>query len=251
MLHILQVTDCHLSEDPSATLLGVRCHDSLCAVLEAACAERTPDAVLATGDIAQAPVPATYRLFLSTLRRFFDGPLLCVPGNHDLGAPFAAELPTADLELGAWRLLGVDTHEDDRVGGTVAERELRRLRNSRHDGPTLVAGHHCPVNIGVGWLDEHRIDNGDDLLAALGGAKAYAFGHIHQPFERQDGESPALLGTPSTCFQFAADTPTFAIDYAQPGCRWLHLADDGGVASEVRRAEDYDLAIDLDDRDNR
>ena len=251
MLHILQVTDCHLSEVPSATLLGVRCHDSLCAVLEAACAERAPDAVLATGDIAQAPVAETYRLFLATLRRFFDGPLLCVPGNHDLGAPFAAELPTADLELGAWRLLGVDTHVDDAVGGSVAEGELQRLRALPQDGHTLVVGHHSPVRIGCGWLDEHRIDNGDELLAALGSAKAYAFGHIHQTFERQDADHPALFGTPSTCFQFAPHTPTFAIDDAQPGYRWLHLADDGSVASEVRRAEDYHLAIDLEDRDNR
>lgn len=251
MLHILQVTDCHLSEVPSATLLGVRCHDSLCAVLEAACAERAPDAVLATGDIAQAPVAETYRLFLTTLRRFFDGPLLCVPGNHDLGTPFAAELPTDDLELGAWRLLGVDTHVDDAVGGSVGEGELQRLRAVPQNGHTLVAGHHSPVRIGCGWLDEHRIDNGDDLLAALGCAKAYAFGHIHQPFERRDGDHPALLGTPSTCFQFAPHTPTFAIDDAQPGYRWLHLADDGSVASEVRRAEDYHLAIDLEDRDNR
>ena len=155
MLHILQVTDCHLSEDPSATLLCVGCHDSLCAVLEAACVERTPDAALATGDIAQAPFPQTYRLFLSTLRRFCDEPLLCVPGNHDFGAPFAAELPTADLELGPWWLLGVDTHEDDRVGGTVAEGELQRLRDSQHDGPTLVAGTHVN-SLCSGLLDALR-----------------------------------------------------------------------------------------------
>lgn len=250
MLHILQVTDCHLSAEPSATLLGVRCHASLNAVLEAACEERAPDAVLATGDIAQRPAPATYQLFLDTLRRHCDAPLLCVPGNHDLGEPFRAELPTDDLELGRWRLVGVDTHVDGEVGGTVGAHELARLR-ALPDGHALVAGHHCPVHTGCAWLDEHRIANGDALLAALDGANAYAFGHIHQPFERPASTPPALFGTPSTCFQFAANTPTFAIDGAKPGYRWLHLADDGAVTTEVHRAEDFELTIDLEDRDHR
>ena len=258
--HILQITDCHLFPAPEATLLGVCVYDSLHAVLRAACGERQPDAVLATGDLAQRPGAATYRLFLAAVREHFRGPLLCVPGNHDHGAPFAGELPTEDIELGAWRLHGVDTHVDDVVGGTVAERELERLTEAlNHDGPALVAGHHCPVPIGCPWLDEHRIDNGADLLAVLTGAdtgrgaSAYAFGHIHQPFQghHADARNRAvdLLGTPSTCFQFRGQSPTFAIDDAKPGYRWLTLAPDGGVASEVRRVQDYDLRIDRNDRD--
>ncbi len=254
-LHILQVTDCHLFPAPEATLLGVCVYDSLHAVLCAGCGERQPDAVLATGDLAQRPGAATYRLFLAAVREHFRGPLLCVPGNHDHGAAFAGELPTEDIELGSWCLLGVDTHVDDVVGGTVAEPELERLANAlNHDGPALVAGHHCPVEIGCPWLDEHRIDNGADLLAVLAGAdtgrgaSAYAFGHIHQPFQGHDG-AVDLLGTPSTCFQFRGQSPTFAIDDAKPGYRWLTLAADGGVASEVRRVQDYDLRIDRNDRD--
>ena len=260
-LHILQVTDCHLFPAPEATLLGVCVYDSLHAVLRAACAERRPDALLATGDLAQRPSAATYRLFLAAVREHFRGPLLCVPGNHDHGAAFAGELPTEDLTLGPWRLLGVDTHVDDVVGGTVAEGELARLADAlHHDGPALVAGHHCPVAIGCPWLDEHRIDNGDDLLSVLAGAadggdaaSAYAFGHIHQPFQAhhahpRDG-AVDLLGTPSTCFQFRGQSPTFAVDGAKPGYRWLTLAADGGVATEVGRVHHYDLRIDRNDRD--
>ena len=251
-LHILQVTDCHLFADPDATLLGVPVRDSLRAVLDSACAERRPDALLATGDIAQRPEPATYRLFLETVREHYDGPLLCVPGNHDLGAPFAATLPTEGLALGGWRLLGVDTHVDDMAGGSVTPAELERLAGAlAGPGPTLVAGHHCPVATGCRWLDEHRIDNGDALMEVLrrGGARAYAFGHIHQPFDQRPAGGLPTYGTPSTCFQFASNAPTFALDDAKPGCRWFALGADGGVRTRVARAEAFPLRIDPSDKD--
>ena len=251
-LHILQITDCHLFPTPEATLLGVRVCESLGAVLRHACATRTPDALLATGDLAQRPSAATYALFLATVREHYAGPLLCVPGNHDHGAPFAQALPTEDVALGPWRLIGLDTHTDDVVGGTVAAPELERLAAALDgDGPTLVAGHHCPVPIGCPWLDEHRIDNGAALMVVLAGAavRGYVFGHIHQPFERAGNGAVPLFGTPSTCFQFAQGTPTFGIDDARPGYRWLTLDADGTVGTHVARAHDYDLNIDLNDRD--
>ena len=245
-LHVLQITDCHLFPSSDARLLGVATFESLQAVLAAACAERAPDAVLATGDIAEQPSPDTYRLFLAAVRRYSDAPLLCVPGNHDHGATFAAELPTEDLQLGRWRLIGIDTHVDDVVGGEVAEAELHRLA-AAPPGPTLVAGHHCPLPIGCDWLDAHRIANGPALLEAMAAASsaAYVFGHIHQPFERQHtvagSRRMAVYGTPSTCYQFAVGSPHFAIDDASPGWRWLELGADG-VRTAVRRA-DYALAI--------
>ena len=252
VLHVLQVTDCHLFPSPDASLLGVNTCASLAAVLEAACRERTPDAVLATGDIAQDPAAATYRLFLSTLRSYYAGPLLCVPGNHDHGETFRAELPCADLSVGAWRVAGVDTHVDDVVGGSVDEQELARLQAALvGHGPTLVVGHHCPAEIGCAWLDVHRIDNGEALLDVIDTpeVKAYAFGHIHQEVDQRAGTR--LLGTPSTCFQFASDTVAFAIDDAKPGYRWLDLANDGTFSTEVARIGDFPLTINLRDRGHR
>ncbi len=254
-LHVLQVTDCHLLPSADATLLGVRTADSLAAVLEAACRERTPDAVLATGDIAQTASPATYELFLTTLARYYAGPLMCVPGNHDHGATLSGALPTDDVALGAWRLVGVDTHEDDVVGGTVDPTELSRLRSVlKRCGEgchVLVAGHHCPVGIGCSWLDAHRIDNGDELIEALcaAGVRGYVFGHIHQEAEADPGLP--VYGTPSTCFQFADDSPTFGIDTAKPGYRWLSLHPDGTIETAIRRVDDYELNLDFTDRANR
>ena len=247
--HVLQITDCHLFPDPDATLLGVNTCSSLAAVMRTACREHRPDALLATGDIAQDPTPATYRLFLETVRRYYDGPLLCIPGNHDHGQPLAAWLPALQLTVGSWCITGVDTHIDDVVGGSVGDGELERLAGAlRAPGPTLVVGHHCPVDLGCPWLDAHYIDNGEALLRVMadGDVKAYVFGHIHQ--EADLALNPRLLGTPSTCFQFAVNTATFAIDDAKPGYRWLHLAEDGTFGTEVRRIVDFPLTINLRDR---
>ena len=251
-VHVLQVTDCHLFPDPRQTLLGVNTQASLAAVLRAACRERRPDALLATGDIAQEASPDTYRLFLDTVRAHFDGPLLCVPGNHDHGATFAAALPGRDLELGNWRVVGVDTHVDDVVGGKVGSNELARLSDTLDDtGQTLVVGHHCPVAIGCPWLDVHRIEDGEALMRVMLGATVpvYAFGHIHQ--EADVALPTRLVGTPSTCFQFRGDSREFAVDDAKPGYRWLHLAGDGSVVTEVHRIVDFPLTINLMDRGHR
>ena len=185
------------------------------------------DAVLATGDIAQLPSSATYELFLTTLARYYSGPLLCVPGNHDHGVHVVRRASDRRSRVRRLRLAGVDTHVDDVVGGTVQASELSRLRATllgcAARQRTLVAGHHCPVEIGCSWLDAHRIDNGDDLLDVLRAADAvgYVFGHIHQEVEADPGVP--IFGTPSTCFQFSDDSPTFGIDTAKPGYRWLTL----------------------------
>jgi Icc protein len=59
------------------------------------------------------------------------------------------------------------------------------------------------------------------------------------------------MGTPSTCFQFAPHSATFAIDDAGPGYRWLELHADGSLESRVGRASGFALNIDLKDRGPR
>lgn len=241
-LTVLQVTDTHLFPAPDESLLGVRTQDTLDAVLDHAFAEGTPDALIASGDLAQVGKPATYRRFLATVRSRFAGPCLCVPGNHDLGGPFLRILPTEPLRLGAWDVLGVDTHIDDRVDGVVAEEELRRLEEAlsatgaagRH---ALVVGHHCPVQVGAPWLDRHRIANADALLAVLAGcerARGYLGGHVHQEVDQRVG-ALRILASPSTCFQFAPASERFALDDAAPGWRWLTLRADGVIDTRVAR----------------
>lgn len=241
-LTVLQVTDCHLFASPEGRLREMRTLDTLNAVLAQASREAEPDAVLATGDISQEADPATYASFLAAVRERFDAPLLCVPGNHDSEPMLSSCLPVAPLTLGGWRLVGIDTHIEGETGGRTGNTERARLADQIGDARehVLVAGHHAPIPIGTDWLDVHRIEDGDELLACLGAhepggsrVRAYMFGHVHQAVDARRG-ALRLLASPSTCFQFMPRSAGFGVDDKPPGYRWLTLHANGSLTTEVR-----------------
>ena len=250
-LRVLQVTDTHLFPTKDGTLLGINTYDSLRAVLSRAFLQERPDVLIGSGDIAQFAEPATYRLFLNLVREYFDGPMLCVPGNHDVGVPFTQELPTATIDMNGWRITGIDTHVDDEVGGRVDAAQIDSLINEivEDSGPVLVVGHHAPLEIGTPWLDVHRIEGGDELVDALVSnerARGYIFGHIHQEFDGTVGET-RFLATPATCFQFGSDPKRFSVESASPGFRWLDLDAEGSIKTRVDRAYDFEMTLNLKD----
>ena len=117
----------------------------------------------------------------------------------------------------------------------------------------MIATHHPPLEVGCPWLDKDRIQNGPELLEWLSehaGIKGMVFGHAHQVIESAY-EHLALLGSPSTCFQFAPRSESFAVDDGKPGYRWLRLDTQGGVQTEVGRVVDYPLTLDLSERSRR
>jgi len=258
---VLQITDCHLVAE-GEQLVGVDTQASLEAVLAQACAEHEPHAVLATGDLAHLPTPAVYTRFLRTVRRYCSAPLLCLPGNHDvLAAMQAAALPMTDLEVGAWSMVWLDSHEDDQPGALVSEADRRRTTGALRlaEGQyVLLCTHHPLLSVNSPWPDKDRIQNPQDLLESLAECSAVSgsdgsgasrlrvvvFGHAHQVVEGQVAGVP-LFGTPSTCFQFQPQSRTFTMDDRSPGYRWLHLEDDGRFVTEVRRVDSYIINVRL------
>ncbi len=251
---VLQVTDCHLFASPEGELRNMRTLDTLNAVLAQASLEARPDAILATGDIAQQAHPATYATFLAAVRARFDAPLVCVPGNHDSEPMLSSALPAVPVTLplagygdgseaaNRWRIVGIDTHIEGETGGRAGSSVRARLAREIGEASehVLVAGHHAPIPIGTDWLDVHRIEDGDELLACLGAqgpsdspVRAYVFGHVHQAVDAERG-SLRLLASPSTCFQFTPKSAGFGVDDKPPGYRWLTLHADGSLATEVR-----------------
>ncbi len=257
-LRVLHITDTHLLAEPGARLLGVDTAETLAAVLGQAMSQRIPDVILATGDLAHEPSPPTYARFRQIVDDAFRGPVLHLPGNHDLLAPMAPLLcEPPSLAVGSWEILGFDTHVDHRTEAALGVRGRRALE-ARIRGSSarflLLACHHPPVAVGCPWLDKDCIPEGHELLescAAHPRVRGLVFGHVHQQVETAHGPV-AVLGTPSTCFQFEPGSRSFAIDRSArtgvPGYRWLELHPDGALTSETHRLTGFELSIDLSDR---
>ena len=261
-LTVLQISDTHLlapgaSEHEPRTLLGVDTAATLAAVLDQALGERRPDAIVASGDLVHEPEPAAYRHWRRIVEQAFDGPVLCLPGNHDLSAPFRQVLgDDVSLRLGQWELLAFDTHADDRTEAEFDERRRRALFERLETSPArhvLLACHHPPLPVGCPWLDKDRVPDGDELLDALIAAprvRALVFGHVHQEVAWRVNGVP-VLGTPSTCFQFLPRSERFAVDGSpangRPGYRWLTLDASGDVATRVGRLGGDSMHTDLSD----
>lgn len=253
---VLHISDCHLVCDGNH-LIGVDTQASLEAVLQQALSEQHPDAVIASGDLAHDPLPQVYERFVATVRRCTDAPLLCLPGNHDvLGAMQTANMPMSPLEVGAWSIVALDSHEDDapRALVTEADRAAVALHLRQASGHhCLVATHHPPVSVNCPWLDKDRIQNPEELLewlaecSAIDGAarlRSVVFGHAHQVVNDLCSDVP-VLGAPSTCFQFTPNSTSFSIDTRAPGYRWLLLGSDGSIDSRVGRVESFPINVQL------
>lgn len=267
-LRLLQITDTHLPARSGATLLGVDTAATLERVLDQALAEHEPDAVIASGDLVHDPDSSRgYERFRDLLTSRFRGPIMYLPGNHDLADPFDSILGGADtLQLDRWTVIGFDTHVDrePQARFEAADRVHLETRIGAAEADfVLLACHHPPLPVGCGWLDKDRIPAGAELLESCAAAgrrdaqttsrvRGLVFGHVHQQVDASWGALP-VLGAPSTCFQFPAGSQRFAIDTdavtGRPGYRWLSLLADGSLRTEVCRLADRNLNIDLSDRD--
>ena len=237
-LKVLQVTDTHLYPDMNGKLQGVNTFESFQSVIKHAVEDTIPDLLIATGDLAQEPDSVTYNIFLEVVRKVYQGPLICTPGNHDLSVPFEQILPTKLMPLSGWYFVPLDSHVDNHVEGHVSQIQLVNLQKvleHKCPGPTIVLGHHPPVRIQSEWLDQHRMQEGDQLMNLMnssGNVKAYICGHVHQRHESEIG-SLLFLTAPSTCFQFEPASNRFAVAEDGPGYRWLELSPDGSIKTEV------------------
>ena len=218
-----------------------------------ALAEARPDALLVTGDIAHDPIPEAYQHFADIVTAHYEGPALCLAGNHDVGAAMGEMLRATSLQLGPWCIVALDSHADDQVEADVSAADLAQLAQTLDATPRqhhLVATNHPPIEVACPWLDEHRIQNGTELLESLAerpSVKGMVFGHAHQVVSHQHRHLP-VLGTPSTCFQFKPRSERFAVDEQLPGYRWLLLHPDGTLVSSVERLAGYPMQIDMTDR---
>ncbi len=251
---LAQITDTHLLTDREATMRGVATWYSLRRVL-ACVAEKQPDAIILTGDLAHNGDPEAYDQ-LYDLVSALNIPAYWLPGNHDRPdiardrlsrSPFV----TADqVEIGGWNLILLDSTLATAIygEGEISSDRLQRLRTQLDatDRPTAIALHHHPIPMNIDWLDTIGVTNASEFLAHLDQSapsasaghaknnpvKLVMFGHTHLEFTG-DCHGIQFYGTPSTCTQVLRDDATDTDKL--PGFRWIELHPDGSHHSQVIR----------------
>ncbi len=244
-LCVVQITDSHLFAQTDRVLLGINTQNSLEAVLDLVRHEvPQPDLILATGDLSQDGSQTSYQRYQQQLGTL-GAPVYSLPGNHDLGQVMADSLYpgwSADklIDLAGWRIVLLDSHIDHKVGGALADTELRFLEQvltEAPETPTLVCLHHQPVPMGSAWIDRIGVADSQPFFALLDQhpqVRCVLWGHVHQSFDSHRNRV-RLLATPSTCVQFTPQSQDFAVDERQPGYRELRLYADGRLETRVSR----------------
>ncbi|MFW6345282.1 MAG: phosphodiesterase [Halomonas sp.] len=234
MSRLVQISDCHLYADPDARARAGFPLRQLEAVVAAVNHER-PDMVLVSGDISNDATAASYQLAVRTLDRLV-APWFWLAGNHDDPALMAESRELLDeVDLGAWRMLLLDTRVSGQPHGALGPEGLAALatRLEEDERPTLLAMHHPPLPVGSAWIDALGLEDREafwQVLAAFGQVRAILCGHVHQAFashQRLAAGEVAVYACPSTTDQFLPGAEDFAIDEAsRPGYRVIDLDDD-------------------------
>lgn len=247
-LTVVQISDCHLGDEPGERLLGMDADHSLVSVLTLLQHEQPDiDVLVVSGDMAaQAGVAAYRRLF--PLLNGVAKRMVWLPGNHDdvdiLRQTVSHELLMDRIEAGGWQLLMLDSAVPEQVGGELRDDQLARVSELDDNRPALIFLHHHVLPVGCAWLDEQRVSNAEALFARLPATtKAVVSGHVHQASEHSYRGVP-LLTTPSTCIQFKPHSEDFALDDLSPGYRWFRLHPDGQLETGVSRVSGVKFQVD-------
>ncbi|MGQ2387411.1 3',5'-cyclic-AMP phosphodiesterase [Acinetobacter ursingii] len=243
---LIQITDTHLLEQPEHEFVGMNPEQSFHEVMTHI-QQHYPqaDAIIHTGDLAQAPRPKTYQRYLHFMQQL-GIPFFHTPGNHDDEKyfPFHQENPQQPvlIELGDWRIILLNTAVSNRVDGLVSTSQLEQLTNllEQHQAhPTILACHHHPFEMHSKWIDQHKLKNSQavfNLLERFKQVKAILYGHVHQN-SSNFWQHIECLSTPSTSVQFKPCSEQFALDAVAPGYRVLKLKTNGTFETVVQRLE--------------
>ncbi len=228
MYTLIQLSDCHLADDPDADYRGKNADANLQRLLPAVRAMR-PDGIVLSGDVSEDASPSSYRRVVSLL----DGvsaDIAWLPGNHDDREVMETELAGAGfsagplLNWGSWQIALLDSAVPDRPEGHLDEKRLAPLDELDGKRPALVFVHHQPIPVNAPWIDKYPLVDADQLWNRLDPAvvRAVAFGHVHQAF-RGAKNGIACLSAPSTVANSQAETEKFTADPTGPKARWFRL----------------------------
>lgn len=249
IVRVLQISDCHLFDDPEGRLLGVNTLDSFSAVVAALKAQAYPaDIVLITGDISQDFSAGSYERFASVIRTL-GKKVFFIPGNHDDG-PLEYQIferlgvsTARHVICGNWQFVLINSEVYSQAHGWVQRWDLDYLRGCALKNPqlcTCAVIHHLPCLVGSKWLDTQTLHNFDEFQAyarRIPSMRLVLSGHVHQEFDRIIGKT-RYIASPSTSIQFMPGSDDFELDTRAPGWRTLTLGDDGTITTKVYRLKE-------------
>ncbi len=266
-LNVLQITDMHLlspastdnAEDHSDEKPSCR-HCFEANLAQALAEDIRCDLILVTGDLVSKVDSATYDHIFEVLHST-QIPFACIAGNHDVTDESSHDLPFEQrkltacamdprllsrhvIETDAWQLLLLDSSIPGQIGGLVTEADMDWLcaQLATCDKPALLAVHHHVMPMYSEWIDAHMIENADyfwQRLAPYAHLKVIVSGHTHQE-QVHHRNGVTVYSTPSTCYQFMPYEDDFSYDkQAHAGYRWLQLANNGNLASWVKRLDTW------------
>ncbi|MCG3756532.1 metallophosphoesterase [Amycolatopsis sp. Poz14] len=218
--------------------------------------EAPVDAVFATGDIADHGLPEEYRRAAALLD--LPVPVVVCPGNHDVRAQFREALlgePAGDAPVNSATkvadvlLVSCDSTIPGKGAGYLADETLAWLDDTLagHDGPSFVAFHHPPLDVGVPLVDAIR-QTGEDRLAAVlkrhPGVVALLCGHVHTGAATEFAGVPVRIAPGVVSGSLLPVEPGAGrgwdeggpLDFDSPPSLLLHVLHDDGRLTTHQRA---------------
>lgn len=148
-----------------------------------------PDCVVVTGDLTDHGRPDEYAA-LREIIGDFPLPLHLMTGNHDCRQPmlnaFGGEARYA-VEYPDFTIVALDSLVEGSPAGRLGAEQLSWLDDvlrRRPDVPALLGLHHPPMPVGIRFLDEMRLLDGDELgkvVAEHDNVARVMAGHVHRP----------------------------------------------------------------------
>ncbi|WP_217236956.1 metallophosphoesterase [Streptomyces sp. AC555_RSS877] len=209
-MRILHLSDTHLDRTATPNKDGVDATESLRLMLAELQHQQDVDAIVVTGDLADAGEVEAYaavRDLVGELARRVGAPVFFTTGNHDERTAFTKVLGSGHLTadgteraetvlesatgeraavstVGGLRFVTLDSLVPGKVHGHLGRAQLDWLRQVLSEPAphgTILAFHHPPIALDVETQRAFGLRNPEDLAAVIGGTdvRVVLTGHFH------------------------------------------------------------------------
>ncbi|MER1997433.1 MAG: phosphodiesterase [Arthrobacter sp.] len=265
---ILHLSDTHLLAGPAPLYGAVDSRANLLSLFERlAAAERKPEAIVFTGDLADKGEPEAYdelRSIVEPAAEAMGAQVIWVMGNHDKRPHFkerllgeAPDMAPMDrvYEVNGLRIITLDSTVPGYHHGELSDAQLSWLRSElRTPAPdgTILALHHPPVPSVQDLTVLVELRHQRDLAAAVEGSdvRAVIAGHLHYSTFTTFAGIPVSVAS-ATCYTQDLATPGTRGQDAGQGFNMIHVYEDSVVHSVVPLEESSTVGERVDETETQ